>query len=866
MIKNSFVSLSEQIMKLQNNSLEVLATLNQITSSNESDIQLDILDENDNPKTISVPSVGFLKSEINRINQNLRTISSVDQRGAIIQPAKNSYKKIVVSDLNREPNPISELESISTFMSEKNWFFDSMVNPLLKVRFDLSNKIEPNVRKILSRRYIIRFNKDAEGNFTPAGQTAVDLFNEQFKNRTNISVEELENWINNTPGIAASKGGNKIDYDQQEFELEPNSLEFEGYYTILGSEEDTINRKLWYQIDNLDYYEVATNTKRTLELGSELIINTEFSTTRYRIIEINKESSEIRVRFERIEGQEPIPVTIVNGMKYYSPVVESRNVDISIGFDEYNVTFVKPINTDNHLVAKEWSRGVAYYSNDLNLLSSSDQGDNGKSMSEYYIETVSDFGVLLRDIVGRMIPRNLGIIPAAPVLSTENFRIVQSNKYLTETSDVDKNRKRHQTANTLRSKLDELNKTIANKRKELLSKNFRNPKDRINVENQLNKLVSEQESTTQSLSSTVNEIIANSQNNTTEEAKFKAQGFWQIPAPRENTKTRSQSVIGFRVQYKYSNRDGQESTNEVFKVTDEDGNITNAVFSPWHEYKTPIRERVFDQATQKWIWANEDLSNIDKPNSNSLNIEIRPNERVEIRVKSISEVGYPDSILESEWSNTIELTFPDELVGGRNPQELILKNAELENVRTSILSDLSGQGLDQHLADALTIDNRYYAHISENIAFKNPDGSYVDLSEKMKQIEQSDNIERISEIDLVGNWANYGGSYESAKYYKHQGRVHLSGLIRIDRGDGVENPRERFKNEYVSIQRSDRANTQYAQIAILPQEYRPAKREIFTITSTDKWARVDILPSGVITIVRGYTGWISLSGISFRIK
>lgn len=872
-IKNSFVSISQQILDLHKNTIEVLSSLNDTVNSSENEIEIEVRNSNGQLESVSLPTIGFLKSEIDRLNQNLNTLSSVDQRGAIIQPSQNVFKKIIVSDLNKEPNTISELESVTNFMSEKNWFFDGLLNPILKVRLSLGDRIEDNVRKILSRRYIVQFDVDEQGNPTDVSQTAIDNFNENFINRTDITIQELESWLTNTPGVRIGKTGSKIEYDEQEFELEPNKLQFEGFFTILGSEEDTVNKRLWYQIDTLDYFEIETGQKRQLVKNDELIINTEFSTTRYKVIDIDTNASEIRIRFERVEGLEPIPVSVVGGMKINSPVINDKNVDISIGFDEYNVVFTKAINTENALVSREWSTGVSFFTNDLTLTSNDNTGNNGKSMQQFYIDTVSDFGELMKDLVSRKIPRQKGVTPTAPVLTDTNFRVLQINKHLTDTTDDEKARRQHSQIRELRSKLDETNKTIIEKRKELFGKNFRNPKDRENVVNQINELTKQAENDSQLLNSIVNELLANEQNNNVPDKKFRVQGFWDIPEPVQNGKTRQQEVVAFRIQYKYTNRNGKENENEVFKVVDENGVETNAVFSPWNEHVTRTRERSFDVNTQKFVWLDENLSSIDAPNINSINLPIRQNEIIELRVKAISEVGYPDSILESEWSNTIQITFPDELAEGRDPREQFIKNAELEDVRNRIEADLNRRGLEEHLSSSVTFEDKFYAHLDDDIGIRETNGRVISLKDRIIQLEAADPVEQYQEIALLDPWANYGSGYSTARYYLHEGRVYLTGLIRVDNGDDVKNFKDRYPNKQIRIYGRNRINTNLARIAFLPTGYRPDKTVLFHIATptipvngNTISGRVDILPNGLILASDATSSWISLDGISFRVS
>lgn len=871
--KNSFVSLASNIETLSNNALQVLASLNQIVSSTETEVQITVYDANGQPQIASMPTIGALKADIDRLNQNLKTLSTVDQRGAIIQPARNEYKKVYVADINREPNPISELTSVINFVSDKNLFFDSLLNPLLKVRMDLTGKIEDNVRRILSRRYIVNFENDEFGTPTSLGQTAIDTFNQTFKNRTDITIDELESWLNNTPGIDIDNMGSKIVYDEQEFELEYNNIQYEGFFTILGTEEDTVNRKMYFQIDTLDYYEISTGQKRQLQINDELIINTAISTTRYKIIEINTQASELRVRMERVEGYEPIPVSVVGGMKFYSPIINNKAVDITVGFNEYNVIFLKAINTENFIVARKFSSGVAYYTNDLTLLSTSNNGDNGKSMQQFYIETVKDFGDLLKDFVDRYIPRNKGVKPNAPVLTSENFRVVQSNKFLTETTTLEEQRRNHQQINDLRSKIDETNKTIQEKKRELFGKNFRNQKDKNDVQNQIKQLTQQVQSDSALLQSTVNVLLASAQNNTTVENEYQVQGFWQMPTPVENGQTRPQEAIAFYLEYKYSNVDGKESENETFKVTEADGTQVNAVFSPWKPLWSPIRRRVFDVPTQSYVWETQDLGNIDIPNINSIGLPLSPNERITIRVKTVSEVGYPDSVLESDWSNELTITFPTELLQPRNPQVLFQKNADLEDLRNRIESDFDGKGLTQHLSDGVTFENKYYAHITDNIGSYDATGKIITLTDKIRQLEKADPVEAQKNIALLSPWVSRGSGYTVARYYLHEGRVYIQGNIKVDRGDKFKNINDRFPVVDVLVYGTRTQNTNYSRIGFLPVGYRPDTiLKLSTVcysgnngTGLDsKHCQIEIFPNGLIMLVQGNTGWVSLDGLSFR--
>ena len=299
-IQSSFVTVANQITAYNKNIVETLSKINALSTTKEPSVDVQIIDVEGVLRSYSLPSFTFLKTEIERLNNSINSLYSIDTAGALIQTStSNKFKKIITVDLNREPNPINDLGSITQFKAQKNWFFDSMLNPALFIEFDLNTKIENNVRKALSRRYMIDFNKDADGNFTNLGQSAINSFNQLFSGKSDVDIQDFENWHKTTPGIVSPLEPN---YDEQVFDLEPNVLLYDGLFNVIKIEEDTLNRKLWYHLDTLDYLVNETLETKQLSINDELIINQEVSNTRYKIIEVSNTESNFRIRVERVEG------------------------------------------------------------------------------------------------------------------------------------------------------------------------------------------------------------------------------------------------------------------------------------------------------------------------------------------------------------------------------------------------------------------------------------------------------------------------------------------------------------------------------------------------------------------------------------
>ena len=729
-IQTSFPKVADQVITFNKNIVEVLSKINTLVTTTDSSANIVITDENGLTKSFTLPSFNSLKADIDRLNNNINSLYSIDAAGALIQTSNtNKFKKIITVDLNREPTEISSLGSVSTFKSSPNWFFDSLLDPLLSIEFDLSDKIEDNVRKCLVRRYIVNFATDTDGNLTNLGQSALNSFNNLFKGNSNIVVTEFENWHNTTQGLLEPLNPK---FDEQMFDLEPNNLLYDGQFSVLRIQEDRINRKLWYVLDTLDYLVVDTTQVNQLTIGDEVIVNSDKTSTRYKIIEVSTAESNPRIRVERIEGIEPIPVGI-STLKIYSPVVYTKKVRVSVGYNERNVLFLKPVNADNNLVARKWSLGTGYFTSDLTLDSQSSA--NGSTMEQFYIDYVYDYGDILQDLVAKKTPNKLAGTPTAPTLTTENFKVVQINQHLTDTPDANLIKQKHNYQLNLKSEIDQISQAINDRNKKIKVTKFKSESSKKQANLEIEELSRKKDSRSKLISSITQEIIDLSRKPATKiEPKFRARGFWTMPEAVSTRGTKPQEIIQFRVQYRYVSKDGKEAPVESFSV---DGQQAKASFSNWNEFKTDARKRTFDPSTGEYFWQIEDVENADTPNINQMDISIQVNEKIEVRVKSISEVGWPESPVESDWSEILTVEFPDDLNNVLSDNDFILQEATKEDLKVRMQTELSAQGLDENLTDQVTVDAKTYHHDSSKIisGFKDSNGLTLDLYEYLKGLQ-----------------------------------------------------------------------------------------------------------------------------------
>ena len=729
-IQSSFPKVADQIVSFNKNIVDILTKINSLATTTESSVDVQIFDEEGVLRNFTLPSFTSLKGEIERLNNNINSLYGIDADGSLIQTSNsNKFKKIITVDLNREPVSINSLGEVLDFRSKTNWFFESLVDPMLQVEFDLSGRIENNVKKCLVRRYIVDFATNSDGVLTPLGRAALNSFNEQFRGNPNILIAEFENWHKTTPGVVEPLNP-KIDEDV--FDLEPNSLLYNGEFSVLRIQEDRLNKKLWYILNTLDYVENETNSVRQLSIGDEVIVNSERTSTRYKVIEVSTSQSNPRVRFERVEGIEPIPVGI-GTLKIYSPVIYTKKVRVSIGYNERNVVFIKPVNTDNNLISRDWSLGTGFFTNDLRL--ASDSSDDGLTMEQYYTEYVYDYGEILQDMVSKKIPNRLAGKPVPPELNQDNFKVVQINKHLTDTPDSNLVKQKHNTQLNLKSEVRQIEEAIQDRNKRLKVIRFKSEAEKRKSELELNDLILKKEGKSKLLSSVAQEIISISRNpQTTVDPKFRVRGFWKIPEAIVTRGSFPQEIVQFRVEYRYLSKDGREATIEQFDISENE----KASYSNWIEFKTDVRKRIYDSANGEYFWQIEDVEDADTPNINQIDIPIQQGERVEMRVKSISEVGWPESPTESDWSEIISIEFPDDLNNILNENDFILREATKEEILVGVNNEFEARGLNEHVSDQITLNSKVFHHDASKIlsGFKDENGVAIDLFEYLKNLEE----------------------------------------------------------------------------------------------------------------------------------
>ena len=158
--KYSLTTLLNDLLKLQNNSYQIITALSDVVSSNAETVSIPIQGATGTVQNVIVPSFGAMKNQITRLENDIKSLSGIGDVDTNVQLADGSFRKILVSKLQREAADITNMTLPKQFATKENWFFESFLNPLLYVEFNLSNQIKFNTENVEVSRYILNIDTD----------------------------------------------------------------------------------------------------------------------------------------------------------------------------------------------------------------------------------------------------------------------------------------------------------------------------------------------------------------------------------------------------------------------------------------------------------------------------------------------------------------------------------------------------------------------------------------------------------------------------------------------------------------------------------------------------------------------------------
>ena len=712
---------SENLNKLTEASKDIISmatVLNDAVTGNSSEV---IMGDG-----IVLPSYQNVLHRLQRIEN---TISKFTQGKGVVEVDDGSFRKIKVDLLSKPAKNISGLGAVTTFGINSNWFFESLQYPRCVVKIDLKGKIDGDSDRAYVNRLII-----------------------------DIDQPNLSDEIKNTILTSQLNYGSMIDYldnvgvlyreDRDEVKLpltyEKSKGSFQIVNTAIMKNTHTSLNELWYYLSDIKYSTVSEDgvvesSENFLSEGDKL----RFGDSVYKIKYINHPEKRVLLGYD--SGYDVIGVGDI--LEIYNDPFADKTINVGVSINELCIVYIKGVNENYNVLSREWSNPIIFNTNDLMF-----EDNNTIDFVTYYRNNVADFG---RRMIGQykegQITSYEGKIPYAPTLVSNDLKVVQINTQLNSTLDSNEYNRVTSEIASVKSNISAVRTTIATNKDKLVQTS--NSAQRNTIQNTINNDSEKLNNLTTQFSSLVEELntMLNNAGAINYTPKYHVRGFFSIPQPRYDVEDSGknvgkQQIIGFETMYRYLHVDETGQRLNSFDYTNSENVLETGIFTDWNLSVSPFLEKAYNNDTDSYEWINEKVDGT-HVSINQIDVPIRNGEKVEIKVRSISEAGYPYNPLKSEWSNSVIISFPDNLTSD-DSVTTVLDTVKNDMTSVTLQETLSAAGVYTHVADS----NSLYKHNADNMEFTEIEGettSTMSIAQKLRSLTQKYNevLERLNKID-----------------------------------------------------------------------------------------------------------------------
>jgi hypothetical protein len=727
-------SLSDYLAELGvdiNNLQEFLLKLSLILSTKSDSVTINQTLQDGTKAAYLVPSFGYLSGRVNSIEQKFNDLLSGNANQLGVKDANGNLRKFELKDISAV---ISDLENVSnsgvtlpaSFNYKTNWFFESFLNPLLYINVNTSTiTTDTDINKFEVKRLIITSNT----------QSQLDYFDATYKGKNDLVYSD----------VIKDLGTRIINYfeDESEVELPPSKNTVRGTFDILTILEDTstsivggqtlTNAVRRYKLSTLRYSNIigSTTVDKSLAVGDVLLAS---DNSEFKVESIDANSKTVILSL--IFGTAGLKQGAAQ-LRIKPQLTKESIIQVNLGYNERNLIFLRPISNRLSVTTDKYSKGFGLFTNELTITMNN---GNQLSLTDFYTTYVSDFGMLFLSYAKeKKMPASLGEIPNRVTLSSNNFKVIQTDQHIQDADNTLAIKQKISAKEQAVAQIREIDTQISAARANLNTNASLNEAQRLKLQKDLSTFADTRATLTNTQQSLISDITSSIKSTPSfiTNPSYSVRGFWAIPAPLTSAYG-IQNVVQFKISYRTLSKTGTSKTADQLEFSDTVGTMITGAFSPWTEFVSKARSKKLNTLTGFYEWSDENISDPNVVNANQLDIPIKKGEVIEIRIKSLSEAGWPDSPVESAWSDTILVEFPAGIETAEDAT-IVSQQAFADETRINFQSELNAKGLDIHLSSSFTTRDKYFAHKSEDIAsgFFSSDGSVVDLYTKVKSISDS---------------------------------------------------------------------------------------------------------------------------------
>lgn len=696
----SFAAYMSKLQELTEMNLSLLNLINDSLYSNAEHVTANI-----NGTDYSIPSFIYIENKLNNLEGNWNRLVNAPMTGEAAFVFDGQTKQIHVNGFENAPMPIT-LRRDDNFYVENNDIFKDFISPLLYLKYNLQ-ELPDHIKEVNVRKVAIMNS---------------DLIS-RVSDRQNITWAEMNSIL---MGYT-----DDVDYSVYDkiYKLPIKHSDYNGLFKVSDSRADNTSPTIigyTVTLDTLNYtYDNGTLSK-ALAVDDYLI--TEGDECKYRVVSVDYNAK--RIGLECVSGYKRInngdTLKFIRNQELFD---SQKFIKVPLEEDKCIVLFMSAINSNINLQSA-WSDGQIINVDNLRSV-------NDEPFREVYNNRIRNIGDILFDLtkfnttsLSNISDKNLkDLTEYKPKISTDDYSVVLLNEHLLDNTSVEQIRKLNIQKAEINNNLVTIQENIDNINSQLATTDFstQDPSVKADLEATLSKYNTQRDGYIKDLNNIINQITINSTSSSIPVSNSKyviAGGINYKDIESHFADTSRAKVIRFELLYRYKNINKDASAaaaiNDIITVSD------------WNKYIVDYRQKeakYVDDTIQYIFEENNDDSTTGR--WCTYQIPITRGETVDMRYRVQYDLGYPYVSTFSDWSDVVNVEFPEDLIADSDINTIAAKNTE-DSKLAVIKSELLNEGITYHINDKVIDQELTYYHRPESIA----SGFYTEDSRRIISLKE----------------------------------------------------------------------------------------------------------------------------------
>ena len=737
----------KNIQNMYTNAVNMMSALNQSLMSSSSKVYVNLVSNNgESYTTVELPSLLYIENKLEELENGFSSLFDITKSGeAWFAKSSDMFKLKLVKSSSAPVTPkITDADPIYATITDNN-FLKDLVSPKTILRVGVSN-IPENAEKMFMKKIVINdgslFNQLKSMNIGSYEEAKAALYNL----KKGIDYDEYDSSIN----LPLKKDRFNSEFKIIEIPDVDGGNPWGGNYTT---------SKLTYRLtlNTLQYHDSEDSSiEYTLRVGDLICLGNTSTVYKVKSVDIVKMSIDI----EEYVGHTALDTYSRNDQMVFKIYNESYSeynyVDVPLEENQYICIFLGVIynNVRSLLSTPIFADLTSIYMFDAYGNKILDSNGNHMNYIEYYEKYCNNIGDLILGLTESAYPQisnynnnvmntilngeNVKAMVTASVNEDNLLQVVPINKHLIDSITTEEIINLHSQKSELNSQLSNLKDNIDSIYNSLVSTDFSKETDitQESLQSQLQDYYSQRITLQKQLNAVIDNINAVSSDVTIarDDTKYRIRGITNTSVLDEYLHTFGNNkldIIGLECEYKYKS---------TLKDTTSVMNINANIFTDWNRISNIDKQRklVFNSSLSSFGIEYVDYSstqNIIK--WNQIDIPITRGEDVVLRIRYKYNIGQPFINLYSPWSDEITIMFPVEYMDSVEVSSILDTNED-DTVSAKFRETLLGEGYQEHINNALTVGDRTFYHMPENIysGFNTPENNMINLKDKLNEMSK----------------------------------------------------------------------------------------------------------------------------------